>query len=290
MLEGVTWLDRIEQTVRRTNLDQKQKDQFRYWIRLALAIAFSVVAVLLLVSMFASLHAEGNTAFTTESLILLIPVLISSVIAAVFFVIKDSAIIEYDYAVIDDVLTVEKIRNLSSRKMILKVKVRNFKRLERFSRAELKKMRNKVTDCSLNSQKDKYFLYYEDDGKQSVLIFEPNDMFRDKIKKEFEHPSSSDHHHHHHRSGGSGESTEHHHHHHSDGSGESTEHHHHHRSDGSGESSGHHHHHRSDGSGESSGHHHHHHSDGSGESTEHHHHHHSDSEHTDTSSSDGEKK
>ncbi len=224
-------MDRIEQTVRRTNLDQKEKDVFRYRIRLALAIAFSALAVLLLISMFASANVESGSAFTTDSLIMLIPIFISSVIAAIFFVIKDNAIIEYDYAVEDDVFTVAKIKNLSSRKTLLNIKVKNFKKLERYSRTELKKMKNKVTDCSLNSQKDKYFLFYDDNGEVSVLIFEPNDMFRDMIKKEFAHPSSDGHHRHHHSSSEDG-----------------SEHHH------------------------------------------HHHHHHSDSEHTDTSSSDGEKK
>ena len=93
-------------------------------------------------------------------------------------------LIEYDYTLEDDHLIIAKIKNLSSRKEVLDIPVSSCKRLEVFNGEMLKNLNAKKLDCSLNTDEEKYMLFFEKDSAQNVLVFEPNDNMRSAIKKE----------------------------------------------------------------------------------------------------------
>ncbi len=172
-------MERIEQTIRRNDEKASNTDKVKYRLLFALSIATAVYAFFGLIALIVSLSSGGNT-----SPISIITVLICGILAAIFFTKKDDMILEYDYIVEDDVLTVSKIKNLKSRKDVLSVPVSSFKRIEPYSKERFSSLTQKKYDFSLNGDTEKLILFFTDGSSQAVLAFEPDETLLNAIKKE----------------------------------------------------------------------------------------------------------
>ena len=165
-------MDRCEQTVRRNGENDIAKDKMKYKMFFALAIVFCGLAALQII-----------TAFSAVKLVLMLPAVLFALFAFLCFHFKDDMIIEYDYVIEDDTLTVSKIRNLSSRNDIVKIPASEFKRIEAFTPERYAQLDTKKYDCSLNKQ-NKKLLFFEKGSENCVLVFEPNDEMNKIISKE----------------------------------------------------------------------------------------------------------
>ncbi|MBR2860569.1 MAG: hypothetical protein IKB86_01880 [Clostridia bacterium] len=172
-------MDRFEQTIRRKDENQASKDKMKYHFCFALSIASGLYAIIAFVGIFGALLRSQIPTFAN-----LIPFAVSLAIAIFFFIKKDDMVVEFDYALEDDRLIIAKIRNLSSRKEVLNLPASALKRLEAYSYAAFASTDAKKTNCSLNSDEEKYMLFFEQDSELNVLVFEPNESLRSAIKKE----------------------------------------------------------------------------------------------------------
>ena len=172
-------MDRFEQTIRRKDEQQQKKDKFKYNFLFALAGVLSLFAIYALITVFSVL---GNQSITITFMDVL-PLIVSVVGAIVCFLYKDEMLLEYDYIIEDDTLTIAKIKNLNSRKEIVNLPINTLKRIEKYNKEKLNAMNVKITNCSLNEDENKYMLFY-DRGEQGVIIFEPKDELLKLLTKE----------------------------------------------------------------------------------------------------------
>jgi len=166
-------MERFEQTVRRNDESMIAKDNLKYKLYLAFAVGFSLLSVFLLV-----------TSIITMKLITIVPLLLSGALTVYFYIGRNNAILEYDYCVEDDKLTVAKIKNLSARKELFTVPVRSFKRIEVYTPEKFRQIDAKKYIASLNEVENREILFFDIGNERCVLLFEPSAELLNAIKKE----------------------------------------------------------------------------------------------------------
>lgn len=171
-------MDRIEQTIRRKDTEKYDKDRAKYRVCCIIAGIFGIAFVFFLISTFRMLGL-GMKLHIFNAL----PLLITAVGAIIPFVLKDNMLIEYDYIVEDDTLTVAKIKNLTSRKEVLVLHVNAMKRIEKYNPQKYSELSMSKLNCTLNGDDEKYMLFYELNGN-GVLLFEPNETLLKMLQKE----------------------------------------------------------------------------------------------------------
>lgn len=170
-------MDRIEITVRREDENAQKKDKLKYNLFLVIALCFFAYAVFSLLMFFAAIAA--NEAAVAD----LIPVLIPAGAGAVFLILRQNALVEYDYLVEDDEFKLAKIKNLQARKEIVSLPVSNFSRIEKYSRERFESLPEKKFSAVLNGEEKRYILFFTYNGTKCALQFEPTSKFIEEIKK-----------------------------------------------------------------------------------------------------------
>lgn len=103
-----------------------------------------------------------------------------------YYVIK-SQNIEYEYAYTNGELDVDRIVAESRRKRLLSVDCKDFEIVAKVSSDkysdEYRKIPNKVEAVSSMTSPDVYFAVFENDGKRTILYFEPNDKMIEAMWK-----------------------------------------------------------------------------------------------------------
>lgn len=170
-------MDRIEITVRREDENAQKKDKLKYNLFLVIALCFFAYAVFSLLMFFASIAA--NEAAVAD----LIPVLIPAGAGAVFLLLRQNALVEYDYLVEDDVFKLAKIKNLQARKEIVAVPVNSFSRIEKYTPERFASLPEKKFSAVLNGEEKRYILFFTYNGTKCALQFEPTPKFIEEIKR-----------------------------------------------------------------------------------------------------------
>lgn len=172
-------MDRIEQTIRRKDEKLYAKDKFRYHLLFALAIAFGLVACGNIITVF---YAVATLNMTTVA-VSLVPLIVSGVLAIVFLFLKDEMLLEYDYIIEDDELIIAKIKNLKSRKEIVKVQTKSLKRMYPYNEKDFSLLEAKKVKATLNPDAERFVLICEQ-GERIAVVFEPNEEMQKMITKE----------------------------------------------------------------------------------------------------------
>ncbi|SNX53431.1 DUF6106 family protein [Thermoanaerobacterium sp. RBIITD] len=101
-----------------------------------------------------------------------------------YFVIR-SRNIEYEYAFTNGELDVDKIIAESRRKKILSIDCKDFEIAAKLNSDEYtneyKNIPNRIEAVSSMSSPDVYFAVFENNGKRTILFFEPNDRMIDAM-------------------------------------------------------------------------------------------------------------
>jgi hypothetical protein len=171
-------MDRFEQTIRRNDTESFEKDRAKYRVCFIIAIVFALGFIFFLSTTFQMLANGMKIQFMN-----VLPLLITAACAIGAFYYKDNMLIEYDYIVEDDTVTVAKIKNLSSRKELLVLPITALKRIEKYHPTKYSEFDGKKLDCSLNGEDKKYMLFYEH-GEKGILLFEPNESLLKMLEKE----------------------------------------------------------------------------------------------------------
>lgn len=169
----------LEQTIRISDEQKRQKDNAKYKLFSSVFLVSVVFALFSLMSILFSLF------MSTPITMGVIGIIFFAAVAAISFIQKEASNIEYDYIFDDDTLTIAKIKNLEKRKEVLNLKVSDFKRIESYSKERVDALQAKKLDFSLNGDEKKYVLFAQHDG-QVAIIFEPNEALLDLIKKELQ--------------------------------------------------------------------------------------------------------
>ena len=172
-------MDRIEQTIRRKNETEYAKDTFKYRFFYAFAAVFGLSAISSIIVIFYALTNLSRSVAPLD----VISLVLSVALTALFFTIKDEMLLEYDYIIEDDTLTIAKIKNLKARKEVVSLPISALKRLEPYNEEALKAQGIKLIRCTLNADAQRYTLYYER-GEQGAIVFEPNEEMLKLLKKE----------------------------------------------------------------------------------------------------------
>ena len=97
--------------------------------------------------------------------------------------------VEYEYALIDNEIDVDKITNQRKRKRMTTVKLN---RIEVFgTKGESADFEKHIQDaniskiyaCADKTSKDVFFVVYSEDDKKKMLLFNPNEKMRERIEK-----------------------------------------------------------------------------------------------------------
>ncbi len=171
-------MDFLEQTVRITDEQARQKDKLKHSIFSSIFTASLAFALVSGISILFALF------FPTPATLGIIGIIFFGALAAISYYIKDLSNIEYDYIVDgeDNTLTVAKIKNLEKRKDVLLIKFDAFKRIEPFSKERFASLEAKKLDFSLNEDDKKYILFAEQNGPL-IIAFEPNENLLSLIRK-----------------------------------------------------------------------------------------------------------
>lgn len=123
----------------------------------------------------------------TSLLVLMIPVLAGVIALAVFLILRLN--LEFEYTLLEHDLTVDQIRNRSSRHLVVWADVRSFDILARVDAPVFENWKGRVStvhDASSSKKADdRWFAVFSDqkgEGK-TMLIFEPNERVLDALSK-----------------------------------------------------------------------------------------------------------
>lgn len=122
----------------------------------------------------------------TSLLFLMIPALAGVIVLAAFLILRLR--VEFEYTMLENDLTIDRIRNRSSRQLVVWADVRSFDILARVDGPQFARYQHVETVYDASSGKDapgRWFAVFSDqkgDGK-TLLIFEPNARMQDALGK-----------------------------------------------------------------------------------------------------------